>query len=225
MKRILFASVATVAVLFAGAMSAADLPRREAVPKAPVMAPPAYYNWSGFYLGINGGATFVDANLTSPAGTTGHSFDSGLIGVTAGYNLQSGPWVWGVEGDLGYTNARGAMSTALCPGCAYRNFWLGTVRGRVGYAFNRMLPYITGGLAVGDVGVVGFGIPGNVETQVGWTLGGGVEFALAGNWTAKAEYLYVDLGSTTCSAVQCGGIPHTVDYQSHVLRAGLNYRF
>ena len=81
------------------------------------------------------------------------------------------------------------------------------MRGRIGYAFDRVMPYVTGGLAVGDVGAESAASPASSDTNVGWTVGGGVEAALAGNWTAKIEYLYVDLGDVNCGAVVCGVPP------------------
>jgi outer membrane immunogenic protein len=101
---------------------------------------------------------------------------------------------------------------------------LGTARGRIGYAFDRLLPYVTGGLATGNVtaAVPGIGSAGNTST--GWTIGAGVELALTGNWTVKAEYLYVDLGTFDCAA--CGGTPPAgVGFATNVVRAGVNFRF
>ena len=93
-----------------------------------------------------------------------------------------------------------ASSTPTCPtGCQTKNNWLGTVRGRVGYAWDRVMPYVTGGLAVGDIEANQLGFAGVHDTNVGWTVGGGVEAALAGNWTAKLEYLHVDLGTSTAA--------------------------
>ena len=95
-----------------------------------------------------------------------------------------------------------ASPTPTCPtGCQTKNNWLGTVRGRVGYAWDRVMPYVTGGLAVGDIEANQAGFAGVHDTNVGWTAGGGVEAALAGNWTAKLEYLHVDLGHINCGAV------------------------
>ena len=73
------------------------------------------------------------------------------------------------------------------------------MRGRIGYSFDRVMPYATGGLAVGDIRAATPGFAGGTSTNAGWTLGGGVEVALPGNWSAKAEYLRVDLGSFNCT--------------------------
>ena len=93
---------------------------------------------------------------------------------------------------------------AACPtGCQTRNNWLGTVRGRVGYACDRVMPYVTGGLAVGDIEANQGGFAGVHDTKAGWAAGAGVEAAIAGNWTAKLEYLHVDLGSIDCNTGCC----------------------
>jgi outer membrane immunogenic protein len=86
------------------------------------------------------------------------------------------------------------------------------------------MPYLTGGLAVGEIRADQPGFAGVSETNVGWTVGGGIEAAIATNWTAKLEYLYVDLGDVTCPAGSCA-VPTNVDFQAHVVRAGLNFRF
>jgi hypothetical protein len=96
--------------------------------------------------------------------------------------------------------------------CQTRNNWLGTARGRVGYSFDRFLPYFTGGLAIGDVEANRTGFAGSKDTNAGWTDRRGIEGVIAGNWTAKVEYLYADLGDTTCSAVACG-VATNVDLQ------------
>jgi outer membrane immunogenic protein len=212
-------------VAFAGAAAAADMPPRYSPPPA-FKAPPVYspaYNWTGFYLGINGGGGFGRSDWT----TTGQfDLSGGLVGATAGYNWQTGAWVFGLEGDVDWTNIKGTTTTVACPlGCQTSNSWIATVRGRVGYAFDRFLPYITGGLAVGDIRARTPGFPGNSETSAGWTVGAGLEFAIVGNWTAKAEYLYVDLGKNTCG-IACGaGAVDDVTFTSHIVRGGINYRF
>jgi outer membrane immunogenic protein len=134
-----------------------------------------------------------------------------------------GSWVWGLEGDLDWARIHG--SSGPIAGVNYDSYlhWLGTVRGRVGFAFDRFMPYFTGGLAVGDVkGAITnppVTILSGTNTQAGWTLGGGVEYAFTPSLSGKAEYLYVDLGSST-------PIPgDSVDLKTHVVRGGLNWRF
>jgi outer membrane immunogenic protein len=203
---------------------AADLGRRR---EMPVKAPVAYaapYNWTGFYLGINGGGAWGHSDWSNPFGATGFDANGALVGGTAGYNWQAGQMVFGLEGDLDYSSIKGNGDPAVCgTTCDFKNNWLGTFRGRAGYAFGRVMPYITGGLAVGDVKAE-TGLGSSSETKAGWTLGGGIEAAISGPLTAKIEYLYTDLGKSTCDAAVCG-TPTDVDFHANVVRAGLNYKF
>lgn len=221
-----FAGVTGAAVV--GTASAADLARRAPPPvvtKAP--PPPAYvpYNWTGFYAGVNGGYGFGRSKWSGPPAT----FDvkGGLFGGQLGYNWQFGQFVYGLEGDANWTDLRGTVSIADCNGtfCRTRNDFLSTVRGRIGIAMDRWLPYATGGLAVGNLRATVPGFDGIDHTNTGWTVGGGLEFALAGNWTAKVEYLYVNLGKEGCGTL-CGlPLGNDVSLTTNVVRAGINYRF
>jgi len=222
MKRVLLTCVGVLAL--GGAAAAADLPVAPApYYKAPVYAPA--YNWSGFYLGINGGGGWGRSTWT----TTG-PFDTsgGLVGGTIGYNYQMNQVVLGVEGDIDWANINGSTNTGCTAvggkGCTTGDNWLSTVRGRLGYAADRFMPYITGGAAFGDIKASGPGLTGTDTTNAGWTVGGGIEFAIAGHWTAKAEYLYVDLGSVSCGAA-CGAAVQNVNWHANLGRVGLNYRF
>jgi outer membrane immunogenic protein len=133
--------------------------------------------------------------------------------------------VFGLEGDVDWTNIKNSFTDATCPtGCQTKNNWLATVRGRVGYAWDRVMPYITGGLAAGDIEAKQVGFAGVHDTKAGWTVGGGVEAALGANWTAKLEYLHVDLGHINCDALSCSS-PARVGFQADEVRAGVNYRF
>ena len=178
--------------------------------KAPVYVS-QMYNWTGPYVGINGGYGWGGSN----------SADGGLVGGTLGYNLQSGPLVWGLEGDIDWTHINGSSA---CGGlnCETSNNWLGTVRGRLGYAMGStgsILPYVTGGAAFGDIENAVTGAGSSRDNKLGWTLGGGVEAALSGPWTAKIEYLYVDLGNGPTVA------GFGSNFHTNIVRAGLNYRF
>ena len=218
MKNILLATVGVLA-LGVTAASAADIPRRQAPPPAAVYTPPPLYNWSGIYVGINGGGGWGTSDYSAPFASGSFDTSGGLVGGTLGYNWQMGQVVVGLEGDLDWSNMRGSSVCGGITTCETRNDWLGTVRGRLGYAMDRFMPYVTGGLAVGNVktSVAGFG--DSSETRTGWTLGGGIEAAIAGPWTAKVEYLYVDLGNT-------GSVfGSDASYKTNIIRAGLNYRF
>jgi outer membrane immunogenic protein len=199
MKKLL---LATAGILSLGAVAAhaADIPARMAA-KAPVYVAPALYNWTGPYVGLSGGGSF------------GSGSDAGIVGGTLGYNMQSGPWVFGLEGDMNWLSHTSA---------AVRNNWLATVRGRIGYAMGAtgsILPYVTGGVAFGDISNSVAGVGMVSDSKAGWTLGGGLEAAISGPLTAKLEYLYVDLGDGPTLA----GVGST--YHTSIVRAGLNYRF
>jgi outer membrane immunogenic protein len=222
MKRVILAFVGVVAL--GGAAAAADLPPAPAPApyyKAPALVPT--YDWSGFYLGINGGGGWGRSTWT----TTG-SFDTsgGLVGGTIGYNYQINQVVLGLEGDIDWADINGSVTNAGCPStaCTTTDNWLSTVRGRLGYAADRFMPYVTGGAAFGDVKATGPGLSGTDTTNAGWTVGGGIEFAIAGHWTAKAEYLYVDLGHVGCGTA-CGATTENVSWRSNIGRLGINYRF
>jgi outer membrane immunogenic protein len=221
MKRIILASLSLAALAAAATQAAAaDLPRQMPV-KAPAYVAP-YYNWSGFYLGINGGYAFGTSNW-SGVGNSSFNANGGLIGGTAGYNWQIGQAVVGLEGDGDWSGVSGSGNCTI--GCQTSTNWLSTVRGRLGYAADRWLPFVTGGAAFGDIKQSVPGFTGSDQTNVGWTAGAGVEFAISGPWTAKLEYLYVDLGSANCG-VSCGfSSGESASLKENIVRAGINYRF
>jgi len=244
MKRILFAGALALAA--ASPALAADLPQPMAPPpQAPATYVPTtapVYNWGGIYVGINGGYAFGGSKWTPATGSGTGSFNvnGGLVGGTLGANFQSGQFVFGVEGDVDWTDIRGSLSsttvTGICAAasCTYQtsNDWLGTVRGRVGYAFDRVLLYATGGGAFGNVKATltttAPTFTGSTDsTEFGWTAGAGVEFALTDNVTAKVEYLFVDLSNGSCSITVCtaatAAVP--VSFSANLVRAGINFKF
>lgn len=157
-------------------------------------------SWTGWYIGGQLGG--------------GVGNNNGFIGGgTLGYNLQSQQLVWGIETDF---------SGASLDGTRTDLDWLWTLRGRLGVPLSgNILPYVTAGLAVGDVDatVAGFSV---AETNAGWTVGGGLEIELSRNWTIKGEYLYVDLGDVDTRLP----IPASVEVDDfHILRAGINFKF
>ena len=157
---------------------------------------------------------------------TGNFSTSGyLIGGTLGGNYQWGQFVLGIEGDGDWTNLTGTSTTNCGVGCTTQSDWLATVRGRAGYAFDRVLVYGTGGGAFANVQAAYAALPFSSSTQTGWTAGGGVEFAFTPNLTAKVEYLYVDLGSQACPPGSCAASATSVTLTENVVRAGINYKF
>jgi outer membrane immunogenic protein len=223
--------IAVAALLSAPiAAQAADLPAPSY--KAPAyVAPAPSSSWTGFYVGLNAGYGWGNSswNNTTTAATTGDFKTSGaLVGGTFGYNYQTGTWVWGLEGDIDVSSIKGTETT-FCgvPGCETKNTWLGTARGRLGYAgWNSWLPFFTGGAAFGDIKMTTPVSTSQSTTNIGWTLGGGVEYAFMGPWSAKLEYLYVDLGKGKCDIGTCGGgSSFESPFRANIVRLGLNYRF
>lgn len=213
-------SIATAfaAVLAVGAANAADFGTKK--PGAPAVPMMAAYNWTGFYVGIQGGYGFGDNRHSNGVVTSGAiNNNGGMVGGTLGYNHQFGSIVAGIEGDYAFSNFKGStLVNCAAPGCFTTIRSFGTVRGRLGYAIDRFMPYITGGLAMGDVrGSAGAVVGSSFRT--GWTVGGGIEAAVWQNVSVKAEYLYYDLGKYTYG----GGINTTT--KGHIVRAGVNYKF
>lgn len=251
MKTILAASVAALA-LAGGPAFAADIPRKS-VAITPAIQPIPVFSWTGVYVGLSGGYAFdtgkssltgspglLATGLTpGPARTQGDGF---VLGGTIGYNQQFGMFVAGLEADLSYvdlgrtaTASIGGLTTTFSQDATY----LGTVRGRLGVAFDRVLVYATGGLAYGDqnastnlAGLGGVWAGGKDSVRFGYTVGAGLEYAVTNNWSAKVEYLYYDLGKANYVSPQIAGaiIPGVqgnsrADYHGNLIRAGVNYRF
>lgn len=222
MKKVFATLVAAGTLVAAQSAAAADLSVAPLYKAPPPQVSPAY-NWTGFYLGANGGGGWGRSWWQSQS--TAIDLSGVQLGGTAGYNWQFGNAVLGLEADIDWSNLKGSSGTTPCPGCSTSDSWLSTVRGRAGYAFGSVLPYLTGGLAVGDIRASAPGFAGASTTNAGWTLGGGIEVALPGNWSAKAEYLHADLGKFNCGA-GCGISPtNNVSMHDDVVRAGLNYHF
>ena len=223
-----FTVVACACVLTAAgsAARATDLAPRAVpiykAPPAPIYAPP--YSWTGFYVGGNGGYAFGKADVG------GSSTDSNgwLFGATVGFNQQTGNFVWGFEGDFDYTLIKGNPTNStvtLCTGgCEVKNVFFGTARGRLGYAMDRFLPFITGGGAIGSLKISSTSGASETNTPIGWTVGAGLEYALEGGWSAKIDYLYTQFSSTTCTAATCG-VDTDYKLKFSTVRGGINYRF
>ncbi len=226
MKRFMLVACATLfAIETASTSFAADLPKPSY--KAPVYVAPQF-SWTGFYAGINGGYGWGKSNWsnTGLGVSTGDFNTKGAIaGGTLGYNRQTGSWVWGIEADLDYSWIKGSTNTNCGSPCETDNNWLATARGRLGYARDRWLPYLTGGAAYGNIKVPSTPpFLSSDKSKFGWTAGAGVEYAFLGAWSVKLEYLYVDLGKVSCAATSCG-LPADVSFNANIVRAGLNYRF
>ena len=231
MKRLTLLAIAgLMAAAWASPSLAADLPRPAY--KAPVYVAPTAFSWTGFYVGLNGGYAWGHSDWNnSAAGNVSFNVKKYQLGGTFGYNMQTGSFVYGLEGDVDASWADGSAGGGTAGGtcatsCTTKNSWLATGRGRLGYAFDRFLPYITGGAAIGNIkGTASNG--GSIDnTKVGWVVGAGVEWAFMANWSAKVEYFYADLGKITCDAGTCGGGADTeISYKTNIARVGINYRF
>jgi outer membrane immunogenic protein len=223
MKRMILTGLVLLACgAHAGSATAADLTPHYQQPfvKAPAYGP--IFTWTGFYVGLNGGGGWGSSTWDR---TGDLDLSGGVIGGTAGFNWQTGQVVLGVEGDVDWSGVSGSTTTRCPAACSTRNDWLGTARGRLGYAFDRFLPFVTAGLAFGDIRATTPGFAGATQTNLGWTVGAGVEVAIAGNWSAKAEFLHVGLGSFDCG-LACGLVtPDNVSLRAELLRGGVNFRF
>jgi outer membrane immunogenic protein len=222
--------VVAVASLAAGSALAADIPARPSV-AAPVMAP-ASFNWTGVYVGANAGYGSARASSSVTAFGTTTEIDSGslngaILGGQIGANWQMNALVLGIEGDLQWANQRQSATVAGITG-THRINTFGTIRGRVGYAFDRWMIYGTAGWAYGtyrtELTVPPFAMVSASSSRGGLAAGGGVEAALAQNWTAKLEYLYIDTGKVS-EATGLPGITMNTQVKDHVIRLGVNYLF
>jgi opacity protein-like surface antigen len=215
--------------------------------RTPVIAkaPPAQavYNWNGFYIGAYLGADWGDTNWSFAEGSSiGPHFAGLLGGGEIGYNYQAGKWVFGVEGDIGWTNARGAQP---CPGGFFNNCeinidWLSTATARAGYAYwDRLLAYVKAGAVIAQdraqsvcdtgsrrtiaaVSLNGCPSDGDSKTRAGWTAGWGTEFGLTQNVSVKSEFMYFDLGS---DRYNIPGGPVDIERNGFISTVGLHYRF
>jgi outer membrane immunogenic protein len=244
-------SLAILASCIAMPVMAADVPANEPVVAE---APPAVYDWTGFSVGVHAGVAGGD--VTDPFSLfdeyEGEEILSGELGLNNGgvfggggvgadYQF-SGGFVVGVLADISATDIDGKLSIDL--GDGNNSFsaeagssveWFATPRGRIGYAWDRLLIYGTGGAAFGEVessvsiDINGEGISESVKTDhFGWTAGAGLEYAITDRITFKTEYLFVDLGSEEVFSAQFGeDVSFTLDAETkfHTLKAGANFRF
>lgn len=193
---------------------------------------PVMHDWTGPYIGLNAGYAFGDQeqNDDTVYSSGNQDIDGFIGGGQIGANYQVNAFVMGAEADFQFAGINGDFGSSknwLCGDyneCSTQVDWFGTARLRLGYAFDNFLPYVTGGLAYGSVDseIKGGGSNWNVsDTNIGWTLGGGLEMAFDEHFTGRIEYLYVDLGDTD----ETGDYRFTSSANFNVLRAGVNYAF
>jgi len=227
MKKLLLGAAALIAL--AAPAAAADIPPRPYAKAPAYTAPAVVYNWTGFYIGGHVGGAFAGDNslLSSDARFMG--------GVQGGFDYQfSQSWVFGAEAQYSWlpSHNNGVLFPAGTLVTGSNNSQLGSVTGRLGYTWGPALLYAKGGYAWRDSNNIGVTIAGTPQAfttsgnrKDGYTVGAGLEYMFAPNWSAKAEYQYYDFGSTTITA----GPPEVVGARfrndEHTIKAGLNYRF
>jgi outer membrane immunogenic protein len=229
--------LAAAAIAVAMPAQAADLPV-----KAPPAAVETLFNWTGFYVGVQGGWGWGSSVQFYEGGSTDrYRISGGHGGGTVGYNMQFGRnIVAGVEADLSAANIKGSGATSANYNCGQpvqvcqtQVSWFATVRGRAGVAVQNALIYGTGGAAFARL-KTSLGPPPELtgtSTRSGWTAGGGIEYALNQSVSLKVEYLYLHFGSYRWSSgavppgADCSTITCSTDARFSVIRGGLNVRW
>jgi outer membrane immunogenic protein len=220
MRQIVLALTSLAAVFAAGAANAADMPVK--APRTAMVAPA--FNWTGFYIGINAGYGW--SSVSSPGIAGDIDMDGWLGGGQIGYNWQSGVFVFGLEGDIQGT---GIQASGIVPGVLAAELsmpWFATFRLRGGITHGPVLFYITGGGAYSNVNLDLAGVGGltasSDDSNFGYTIGGGVEWKFAPQWSVKGEYLYLDTGDTSATLF---GVTVNARNQTHIARGGVNFHF
>ena len=233
----LLATTALSTAALSTSASAADM--RRPIYKGPPAVMQTAYNWTGFYLGGHVGGAFAEekvSNLVStsfPADIDSEAMKdspSGVMGgAQIGYNWQAGNVVYGIEGDWSASNIddvspvpySGVGGTEL----GFKHNWYALATGRVGLAYDNFLIYVKGGAAWADIEYSAITGPFSTtasDTRTGWTIGGGVEWGVAGPWSLKIEYNYLDFGKETLDRFNDRA---EFDTQVHLVKFGINYRF
>lgn len=212
--------IASLAIASALAVSAhaADMVQQTEYAPAPVEQETVpMFTWSGGYVGLQGGGTWANGDFTNGGVTAGEDFDGGIFGGFVGANMQSGNFVYGIEGDLNY-NWNGNTYTTFGTETEVGTDVSGSVRGRVGFAFDNALLYATGGwtAARGYVDVTG----GDKETEMfnGFTVGAGVDYAFTDTLFGRAEYRYNNYGDKDIGTTN-------VDFDQHQVLVGVGMKF
>ena len=236
MKKLVLRSLVALTTM-GGAAVAADMPL-----KAP--PPPVVFNWTGCYVGIEGGGAWGRSRHDNVGGggilfgsfTPRFDISGGLAGVEYGCNQQfGGNWVFGIEGDWSWTSKRGSSPDTGVAGnptftSETKELWISTSRARVGWAWDRLWIYGTGGFAAAriqaNVTIPGLGTFSDRHIQYGWTVGAGLEYAFWNNLSLKAEYLYVRLENAEFFPAFTPVVPRGgLNVDNNIVRVGLNWRF
>jgi outer membrane immunogenic protein len=243
MKKISFIAAGVIALGAAAPAAAADLPARTYTKAPPIVA--AAYDWSGFYVGINGGGGTSRKcwDLTNtgtaviPATAEGcHDATGGTVGGQIGYRWQTAAWVWGLEAQGNWADLRGDNFSLFFPTDRNRSRIdaFGLFTGQVGYAWNNALVYVKGGAAVTDDRYDIFFIPTGLltdtarETRWGGTVGIGLEYGFAPNWSVGFEYDHLFMGTRDVTFHTLGGVFDGIDrirQDVDLFTARVNYKF
>jgi len=215
--------------------AAADLPPAPApAPVAPVVYAPQQFSWTGFYLGGHIGGGYSGSSWTDPiTGTGNDTFNNlGFLGgAQVGGNVQFNALVLGVEGDFSWTSIKGTGTDSIGDTLNTNVQWTSTVTGRIGAAFDRLLVYGKGGLALAEdqssITDLGGNIASTSSLRTGWTAGAGLEYAFDRNWSAKIEYDYLGFGSQTMNFTTpvLGTVTPSASLNVQEIKAGINFRF
>jgi outer membrane immunogenic protein len=213
---------------------AADLPTPPRVaPVAPVAYAPQVYNWSGIYFGGHIGGGYSSSSWSDPiTGAINDSFNSlGFLGgAQVGVNAQFNRLVVGLEGDFSWLGLKSSSTDSIGEAIHTNVEWTSTVTGRIGAAFDRLLIYSKGGLALAEdqnsLTDLGANTASSNLMRTGWTAGVGVEYAFDDNWSAKIEYDYLDFGSRTLNfSTPLESVTSNARLNVQEIKAGLNFHF
>jgi outer membrane immunogenic protein len=237
-KRPIAMGFGALALVAAGAASAADLPIRPA-PPAPI---PVVYNWTGFYIGANGGGAWANKcwdfapAVGVPVREGCHNANGGVVGGQVGFNWQTGAFVWGVElaGDWAFALSGSNDSLVfVAPQNTNRSRvdGIASVTGRIGYAVDATLFYFKGGGAWAsdkyDSRITATGVltASASETRTGWTVGGGFEYGFTPNWSVGLEVDHFDFGRRNVNFIGPGAGVDRIDQTVEMVTVRLNWRF
>jgi outer membrane immunogenic protein len=233
MKKYLLGSAALVALAIATPAAAADMAARMPMKAPPMVAP--VWNWTGFYVGINGGYGWGKSQWdlrTAPFGNEGsHSTDGGTVGGQIGYNWQFGGWVFGLEAQGNWSDFSGSNASLRVAGVTNHTKAdaFGLFTGKIGYAWDNVLLYAKGGAAVQSLEyryantASGLTIGSADETRWGASVGVGLEYAFAPNWSAGLEYNHLFMGNKNVTFNT--GVVDRIKLDTDVFTGRINYRF
>jgi outer membrane immunogenic protein len=229
------AAIAACTLICIDGAEAADLPVAPTpmVPAAPVAYAPQVYNWTGIYFGGHIGEAYSSSTWTDPFGSTSNDQFSSwgfLGGGQVGANAQFNRLVIGVEGDFSWINSSNKGTDSIGEALTTNTQWTSTVAGRIGAAFDRLLVYGKGGLALAEdqssLTDLGSNTATNTFLRTGWTVGAGLEYALDDHWSAKLEYDYLGFGSQTMNfTTPLESVSSDASLNLQEVKAGLNFRF